>query len=203
MANRSKKPKPRKITEYEMPDLKISDGKLVLGADPGSKNFGIALVGLVKGRVKVYANSVLMQPVDDLKIFNQKSSAFIHELDTWMQFAPDGIVAERFQTRGNSGPLIEYVSSMLGLIKGIYWDTPIKLTIASAWKNRVQRRFGIDLKEIYPQIGVQPHQLDAALIGVFGLEEGTTSQINYTLEDVIRQVEATSLIGLRNRRNIK
>jgi hypothetical protein len=198
----AKKHKPRKINEYEMPKLKISSGKLILGADPGSKNFGIALVGLVGGRVKIYANSVLMYPIDDLKIFNQKSLAFLEEMDKWMEFSPSGIVAERFQTRGNGGPLIEQVSSMLGLLKGAYFDTPIKLTIASAWKNRVQRRFDVDLKEIYPQIWVQPHQLDAALIGVFGLEEGTGTTINYTVDDIVKQVEATSLIGLRNRRNI-
>lgn len=197
----AKKRKPRKINEYEVPDLKIHEGKLILGADPGSKNFGIALVGLVKGRVKIYANSVLMYPIDDLKIFNQKSSEFLDEIDMWLKFNPDGIVAERFQTRGNGGPLIEQVSSMLGLLKGAYFDTPIKLTIASAWKNRVQRRFGIDLKELYPEIGVQPHQLDAALIGVFGLEEGTGTTIDYTIENIVSQVEATSLIGLRNRRN--
>jgi hypothetical protein len=195
-----KKKKPRKINEYKIPNLKINADKLVLGADPGSKNFGIALVGLVRGKIKIYANSVMMRPVDDLKIFNKTSDDFISEFDTWMKYKPNGIVAERFQTRGNGGPLIEQVSSMLGLIKGVYRSTPLKLTIASAWKNRVQRRFGIDLKEVYPEIGIQPHQLDASLIAVFGLEEGIGAELDYTIEDVIRQAEATSLIGLRTRR---
>jgi hypothetical protein len=195
-----KKKKPRKINEYKIPNLNIKADKLILGADPGSKNFGIALVGLVRGKVKIYANSVMMRPVDDLKIFNRTSDDFISEFDTWMKYKPNGIVAERFQTRGNGGPLIEQVSSMLGLIKGVYRSTPLKLTIASAWKNRVQRRFGIDLKEVYPEIGIQPHQLDASLIAVFGLEEGIGTELDYTIEDVIKQAEATSLIGLRTRR---
>lgn len=144
----ARKTKPKKITEYELPRLNIKAEKLVLAADPGSRNFGIALVGLERDKVKVYANSVLMRPVDNLVAFTDTSTLFLKEIQQWMAFGPDGVVAERFQTRGNGGPLIEMVSSMLGLIRGRYPKTPIKLTIASAWKNRVQRRFGVDLREV-------------------------------------------------------
>jgi len=195
----ARKTKPKKITEYELPRLNIKAEKLVLAADPGSRNFGIALVGLERDKVKVYANSVLMRPVDNLVSFTNTSSHFLQEIRQWMAFGPDGVVAERFQTRGGAsmGPLIECVSSMLGLIRGRYPKTPIKLTIASAWKNRVQRRFGVDLREVYTEIAVQPHQLDAALIGVYGLEEGLATVLDYDLDDVIAQVEATSLIGTK------
>lgn len=193
----ARKTKPKKITEYELPRLNIKAEKLVLAADPGSRNFGIALVGLERDKVKVYANSVLMRPVDNLVAFTDTSTLFLKEIQQWMAFGPDGVVAERFQTRGNGGPLIEMVSSMLGLIRGRYPKTPIKLTIASAWKSRVQRRFGVDLREVYTEIAVQPHQLDAALIGVFGLEEGLATVLDYDLDDVIAQVEATSLIGTK------
>ena len=193
----ARKKKPKKITHYTMPNLVIKADKLVLSADPGSRNFGIALVGLENNQVKVYANSVMMQPVDDLVAFTDTSTTFLKEIQQWMAFGPDGVVAERFQTRGNGGPLIEMVSSMLGLIRGRYPKIPIKLTIASAWKNRVQRRFGVDLREVYTEIAVQPHQLDAALIGVFGLEEGLATVLDYDLDDVIAQVEATSLIGTK------
>lgn len=193
----ARKKKPKKITHYTMPNLVIKADKLVLSADPGSRNFGIALVGLENNQVKVYANSVMMQPVDDLVAFTDTSTKFMAEIRQWMAFSPDGVVAERFQTRGNGGPLIELVSSMLGLIRGRYPKIPIKLTIASAWKNRVQRRFGVDLREVYTEIAVQPHQLDAALIGVFGLEEGLGVTLDYDLADFIEQVEATSLIGTK------
>lgn len=193
----ARKKKTKKIIPYELPELDIQADKLVLGADPGSKNFGISLVGLHKGKVTVYANSVMMCPVDSLVEFSRTSTAFLRELKGWMAYQPDGVVAERFQTRGNGGPLIELVSSMLGLIRGRYPTLPVKLTIASAWKNRVQRRFGVDLREIYPEIAVQPHQLDAALIGVYGLEEGLQTTIDYDLEDIIAQVESTSLIGTK------
>lgn len=193
----ARKKKPKKITRYTMPNLVIKADKLVLSADPGSRNFGIALVGLENNQVKVYANSVMMQPVDDLVAFTDTSTTFLREFQQWMAFSPDGVVAERFQTRGNGGPLIEMVSAMLGLIRGRYPKIPIKLTIASAWKNRVQRRFGVDLREVYTEIAVQPHQLDAALIGVFGLEEGLGVTLDYDLADFIEQVEATSLIGTK------
>ena len=120
-----------------------------------------------------------------------------------MIYQPDGIIAERFQTRGNGGPLIEQVSSMLGLIRGRYPKIPIKLTVASAWKNKLNRRFECDLKEIYPTVAVQPHQLDATLIGVYGLESGLDTNIDYDLEDIISQVENTSLIGLRKMKEPK
>ena len=195
----ARKKKPKKITRYTMPNLVIKADKLVLSADPGSRNFGIALVGLENNQVKVYANSVMMQPVDDLVAFTDTSTKFMAEIRQWMAFSPDGVVAERFQTRGGAsmGPLIEMVSAMLGLIRGRYPKIPIKLTIASAWKNRVQRRFGVDLREVYTEIAVQPHQLDAALIGVFGLEEGLGVTLDYDLADFIEQVEATSLIGTK------
>jgi hypothetical protein len=191
------KKKRRKVRVYEIPQLKVSASTLILGCDPGSANFGIALVGLVKGKIKVYANAVLMAPVNDLITFNSKSSEFLEEIDQWMQFKPSGLVAERFQTRGNGGPLIEQVSSMLGLLKGRYQSLPVKLTIASAWKNRVQKRFEIDLKDVYAASSVQPHQIDAALIAVYGLEEGLGTHLDYSVDDIVAQVEKTSLVGKR------
>jgi hypothetical protein len=80
---------------------------------------------------------------------------------------------------------------------------PLKLTIASAWKNKVQKRFEVDLKEIYPTTGVQPHQLDAALIGIYGLEQGLGRDLDYDLRDVIAQVEATSLLLLKKKKEPK
>lgn len=172
--------------------------KLVLGCDPGSKNFGISLVGIEDGAIRIYANSVMMNPVNNLVEFNAAYTAFTEELKLWMTAKPHGMVAERFQTRGNGGPLIEQVSAMIGIMKGRYHQIPLKLTIASTWKNRFNRRFSTDLKEIYPELDVQPHQLDAALIGVFGIEEGLQETIDYDVQDIIAQVEATSLIKLKS-----
>lgn len=201
------KKKPRKIVPYDYEKLaqavakSASASKLLVASDPGSKNYGIALVGVKGKAVKVYANAMMMRPVNDLVNFNSISQEFVEELDRWVAAKPQGFVAERFQIRGVSmGPLIEQVSAMLGLIKGRY-QLPVKLTIASAWKNRVQRRFDIDLKEVYETTRALPHQLDATLIGIFGLEEGLGQQLPYTIEDIVRQVEATSLTPLKKERS--
>jgi hypothetical protein len=197
---RKKKLNPKPNTPYELPTgLKLVADKFVLGLDPGSKNMGISLVGVHNGKVKVFANSVMMHPVNNLVNFSRSSDAFLWEIFQWVDMQkPDGIIAERFQTRGHGGSLIEMVSSMLGLIRGALPNTPIKLTIASAWKNKFNRRFECDLKDIYPDVLVQPHQLDATLIGIFGLEAGTSGgDLDYDFNDIIKQVEATSLIGLR------
>jgi hypothetical protein len=195
-----RKKKPQKPNaEYQLPQKVVCTAThLVLGLDPGSKNFGISIVGTKDGKVKVYANSVMMKPVNDLVSFGASSDAFAAELASWVNlYKPSGFTAERFQTRGISGPTIEMVSAMIGLIRGKYPNLPIKLTIASTWKNKVNRRFGVDLKEIYPTTRVQPHQLDATLIAIYGLECGLGTDLSYTLENVIEQCEATSLIPLR------
>ena len=197
--------KPKQI--YVLPGSP-SDGvifkveKSVLGLDPGSRNFGISLVGLSKeNKPIVFANSVLMNPVNDLVNFGKGSEKFLNEIKSWISMhPPSGIVGERFQTRGNMGPLIEQVSVMLGLIRGRYSKIPLKLTVASAWKNKIRRRFGVDLKDLYPKIAVQPHQLDATLIAIFGLESGLNKDLDYDLEDIVGQCESTSLIDLKNKR---
>ena len=194
MAKR-KPSKPNK--EYVGPTQVGACDTLVLGMDPGSRNFGIALVGLSRNKIKVFATSVLTTPIDDLVDFESATTPFLKEMKRWTKFGPDYMVAERFQTRGNGGPLIEKVSAMIGMLKGAYPKTFMKLTIASTWKNRFNRRHELDLKEVYPEVLVQPHQLDAALLGIYGLEECLGRTVDYDLENIFKQVESTSLIGLR------
>ena len=150
-----KQEKPNK--PYELPTVIVPTRNVVLSIDPGSKNQGIALVGIEQGKVKVYANAIMMKPVNDLVNFAKSSKAFTNELSWWMDmYEPMGIIAERFQARGLMGNTGEMVSTMLGLIRGSYPTVAIKLTVASTWKNRVQRRFKVDLKEIYPTLSVKP-----------------------------------------------
>lgn len=205
MARRKKKEQ-KPNTPYTLPKVLVGKPeKLMLAMDPGSRNFGIALVGLERGKPKCYLNSVMMRPVNDLVAFALTRKNFLTEVKGWMKYGPNGIIAERFQTRGGSsmGPLIEQVSAMLGLIGGTYPDVPIKLTIASVWKNSMQRRFQNDLKEVYKRVRVQPHQLDASLIGIYGLEQGLGITIDFDFEDWIKQVESTSRIPLRRERKVK
>lgn len=92
------------------------------------------------------------------------------------------------------------VSSMLGLVRAGFYKTPMKLTVASSWKNKFNRRFESEygnLKELYPECQAAPHQYDATLIAIFGLEAGLNIEIDYDPIDIMRQVEETSMIDLR------
>jgi len=57
-----------------------------------------------------------------------------------------------------------------------------------------------DLRAVYKRIKVEPHQLDASLIGIYGLEQGLNIVIDFDFEDWVSQVEASSRIPLRKRR---
>jgi len=189
---------------YELPPFVASPEVLVLGLDPGTRNFGIALVGLEKGKVKVYANSVMTNPIHDLTKYGPQRAKFKREIMEWAKLNPTGLVGERFQTRGNGGPTIESVSMMLA-ITGEIIPKPIKLVVASEWKNKFNRRFADGhevalLKRIYPELKVEAHQFDAALIGIYGLEKGLGRDLKYTPKDIIRQVEKTSLLDLKARK---
>jgi Holliday junction resolvasome RuvABC endonuclease subunit len=194
----AKKKKKKKSIVYDLKpvrDLVVDADTLFLGLDPGTANCGIALVGYSNNKIKIIANSVMMNPISDLIDFQEARLKFIKEIKVWMLTSPEGIAAERFQTRGGSsmGKTIECVSAMLGVLGQAYSKTFVKLTIASAWKNKVQRKFGVDLKEIYKTTSIQPHQLDACLIAIYGLEAYLNKNLDYSLTNIIKQAEKASL----------
>lgn len=202
------KKKIRKLNKtYKLPKrVDLSKTKVrVLSFDPGSRNFGIACVGVdSKDRIKVLANSIVTNPIFSLADkYPSSLRAYLQEIQLWVDlYKPQGFVMERFQTRGGMGPLIELVSVMLGAITTKYVDRPSKLITAATWKNSFHRRFDAwDLNDIYPQCLTTPHQLDASLIGVYGLEVGMQRELIYTPESFVDQVENTSLLPLRKPRN--
>ena len=164
---------------------------------------GIALIGLKEDRLGVIANSVLTNPINDLVRVNASRTAFVGEVDRWVDmYQPDAIIAERFQTRGGGasmGKSIECISAMLGLLLERY-ELPVKLVVASQWKNKFQKRFGVDLKDIYKQIRVAPHALDACLIGCYGLEAGMGQDFEYTPELITSMAEKRSCLPLKRER---
>ena len=48
-----------------------------------------------------------MFPINTLVDFKEARHAFVTEFEAWLKlFKPKALIAERFQTRGNGGPLI-------------------------------------------------------------------------------------------------
>jgi hypothetical protein len=199
------KKKPRKPNaEYKLKPADLSlTTRRVLSLDPGSRNMGISCVGVdKKDRIQVLANSILTNPITHLTSgFHASLLVYLKEVDRWVRmYQPHGLVMERFQTRGTGGPLIELVSVMIGSICTAYKHLPCKMIVASQWKNQFHRRFEHELDAIYRELLVTPHQLDSSLIGCYGLEAGLRRELRYSPESIVRKVEASSLLPLRNRR---
>lgn len=190
---------------YRLPKYrKRASVATVLSLDPGSRNMGIAAtqIDLRSGKAAVLANAVMTNPIHGLtrEVLEPQRDAFVEELGQWVSlFEPNAIVAERFQSRGLKGSLVESVNLMLGIILGHYSDRSIRLITAATWKNRFQKAHAVDLKELYKTCGAQPHQLDATLIGLWALEQGLRP-FPHSPKSVIESVERTSLVKLSNRK---
>lgn len=201
---RKKRKEQKPNAEYELKPVKFkSTTRRIVGFDPGSRNMGVSCIAVnEKLQVKVVANSIITNPVNDLVSFNAARLAFLAEVDRWVEcYSPNALIAERFQTRGNSGPLIEYCSGMLGLLGGAYRNLPFKAITAATWKNAWHRRFeGLELDEMYKLACTTPHQLDSIFISIYGLEQGMQTELDYDPFDIIKQAEATSAVRLINKR---
>lgn len=191
--------------EYRLPKFRKSrDVATVISLDPGSRNMGISAtqINLKTRRVAILANAVMTNPMHDLtkEFLEPQRDAFLRELAMWVDlFDPNAIVAERFQSRGLMGNLVESVNLMLGMILGVYADRSVRFITAATWKNRFQRAKSVDLAKLYKVCGAQPHQLDATLIGLWALEMGL-GPFPHSVRSVIDRVEKTSLVKLSKRK---
>jgi hypothetical protein len=177
--------------------------KRVLAFDPGSRNMGISVAAVnAKGTIKIMANSIVTNPIFDLTSFGLQRDIFIQEIAKWIEvYQPNGIIIERFQTRGLLGPLIEIVSIMIGIISGRWPHIPIKLITAATWKNEFHRRFErVTLEDLYKESRTTPHQLDACFMGVFALEKGLRTTFDYDPVKIMHSAENSSLVRLINRK---
>lgn len=182
--------------DYQLPELTIKN-KRILAFDPGSVNMGISIVELNKIPT-VRANATMMHPIHDIKQFMKEKRLFVNEVSQWIEYyKPTAIIAERFQSRGLRGATVECVSMMLGILST--FNLPCCFITASTWKNNYQRRFNVNLREIYKTLYNTPHQLDASLIGCFGIETAMKQKYDFKLDNIIQQVEDNALNGLKKR----
>lgn len=170
----------------------------MLGMDPGYRNYGVAAVELNKrsGRVTVLRNAKLVHPLDSFTdSYVKKSRAYLREVRTWVQtYKVNAFIAERFQTRGTKTISVELVSVMLGMMTVQFGALPHKYITASTWKNDVNRKLkaeNTDLKQLYKEVEVEAHQLDAVLMAIYGLEKATGIEVKYEWDRLLTQVNQT------------
>lgn len=174
----------------------------MLGMDPGYRNYGIAVTELDKQtrRITVLKSAVLEHPVQTFtEGYRSDIVMFLREIRLWIrEYEPRAFIAERFQSRGIKGLSSELVPFMLGLLASHFGKLPHKLITASTWKNDVNRRLadeGTCLKELYKEVLVVPHQLDAVLMSIYGLRLASGIEVRYDWDKLINQVNKT---GVKN-----
>jgi len=203
MARKSKTPrKPNK--PYELPSKSVlKDSTIrVLSFDPGIRNFGISCVATDRRNFRVVSNAVLMHPMDQMNQFEKQKKVFLEEVGNWVDlYKPQALIAERFMLRGAGTGMAmgELVPSMVALVSGYFKLNTLTIP-AAQWKVPHQNRFKFDLKETYKEILVEPHQLDSSMIGFYGLERGLNLQFDIEIKTIIKQVEDTSLLPLKEYR---
>lgn len=175
---------------------------VILSIDPGKTNMGIAAVRLERNKPKCLANSLVNAPLSNLNIgFRDHLALFISEIETWVkEFNPSALIIERYQARGLRGNTGELISVMIGALTWHY-NMPTRLITAAIWKNEFHRVNGKGhLDTLYKTCRTTPHQLDAVLIGCYGLAHGLDVKLNYSVPNIIKQIESTSRTRLINRK---
>lgn len=180
---------------------------VVFAQDPGSKNYAISIVrGAVvrnKLKVKVLTNFMLTDLITQLKdveAFTLESSKYKKAITEILKtHKPAAVVFERFMTRGIKGATIEYVSSMLGLLRGLT-QLDVHAIPAVTWKSAV-KRWGLDLDGMYKETRTTAHQVDATVMAIwllakcFGLPE-----VKINKPKLLKAIERTSKTDLKRKK---
>ena len=183
----------------------------IFAHDPGTSNYGYAIVegepvSDTKLKFRVLENGMCpctMKELKDHRLRRIEKNSYLKWVGELIdKFQPDYMIAERFMTRGISGPTIESVNMMLGILQS--FNLRDKYIPAAVWKNAATRN-GIELKAWYKFCRVAPHPLDATLIGVYDLHQrhkvkdfGSLNE--RTFERLIHMVEQTTTSKLFNRK---
>lgn len=146
---------------------------VVLAQDPGSRNYAISIIqgAVVRGKLKIKVRESFLlqtrvQQLKDTGMFKKEADAYKRTLSKLIRkHQPHALVFERFMTRGIKGATIEYVSVMLGLLRGLT-RLQVHAIPAVTWKSQV-KKWGIELEAIYAGTKTTPHQIDATLMGVW------------------------------------
>ena len=161
----------------------------VVSHDPGICNYAVSVMDITfidnakvitsKGTVrknlleiKIIKSGMLTSPMNDVNLdVVSQNRTYCAEIQRILnKYQPDIVCAERFQNRGfrAGGVQIEAVNLMLGALASLpQFDTrELKLVSPMVWKSALKKRH--DLKGEYKKCRFPVHELDAALIGIYG-----------------------------------
>lgn len=186
----------------------------MLAHDPGTTSYGYSVVeGVMAGsrlKFRVLENGLVPCTIKNLKDHDERRKQ-MRRYRNWVRekiehYEVTHMIGERYMTRGINGSTIESVNMMLGVLQ--CFNLSDKFIPAATWKNALTRA-EIVLKEEYRYARTTPHQLDASLIGIYGLfrEHGFKdfgSQMDQSMFDrIVSMVENTSTVELKNRKHVK
>lgn len=146
----------------------------VLANDPGTKNYGFAVMSLKKEGSKIkyrlHKTGKLSNTADiKNKSIQKELGTYLKELKGHIKgHKITHIIAERYMTRGIKGPLVESVNMMLGGMS-VTFKQPIQLVPAAIWKNRANKFF--DLKAFYKEVRLEAHEIDATFMSFYTAEK--------------------------------
>lgn len=166
--------------------------KIIVSADPGKENFSVAIQILNDEIPQVEYVQLLPFRITDLKAaakppFLEQLEKFISFFDNILEiYKPVECTMERFQIRfRTNGATAEVVNVMLGICCTICRNRgiPMKLVIASEWKNHFNRVSEISLNDTYKCVKkLPPHIIDSAFIGLY---YSMKNKEFYTKENII------------------
>lgn len=154
----------------------------ILAVDPGSKNFGYAIVQWRDdGKYRVTESGMVKNTVRDLKgNIDDPINAFRAEVEgIIVQHDITVMVAERFVSRGLLGSQSEYVNIMLGTCFQIPQIQNRQLIIPATWKNAFKKFYSLD--DFYKERprGTTKHEIDSSLIGIYHVNKNIFGSVPY------------------------
>lgn len=172
----------------------------VVGVDPGLKNFAWCKFHFDAGRVEQCSSGQLtpVSVADDLpkqvREFDETIGALIGGCDL--------VAAERFMSRGVRAGTTGEVSNMaLGILmlSAVSKSIAIELITPASWKNaynKSSKAYGGKLDTLYKLCKTTPHELDAALIGLYGASKRLNPNNKHPFSAVVKKSERNAFLDM-------
>lgn len=162
----------------------------ILGLDPGTNNMGIGVMQFKPNKYKINYIGMIDNTLKDIKTdVKHQATKFKSEINSIIKnYKVDLCVAERFMNRGaTKGATGEAVMLMLGIL--LTCKPEATLITASQWKNSINKIYRLD--EMYPQVNVVPHAVDALMMCIYASDTYYRRQrFNFNFNRVIKTINS-------------